>query len=61
MRRIRFTEKELELIGEMANIAEAGAPEGDYQDWDVDGKYEVLKSLADKAWELQKRKLAKTD
>jgi len=51
--RVRFTNKELDLILEMAGIAEAGAPEGDYQDWDTNGNYKTLASLTDKALDLQ--------
>lgn len=45
----RFTIKELDLIVEMAGIAETALPEGDYQGWDTDKKYDTLKSLTDKA------------
>ena len=46
MQRIRFTTKELDLILEMTAIAEAGPQgEGDYQDWDTEGKYKIMDSL----------------
>jgi hypothetical protein len=53
MKRIRFTRAELELILDMAQIAEFGPwGEGDYQGWD-DGKTEkVFNSLRYKAREL---------
>jgi len=57
MQRIRFTKKEPSLILEMAPIAEAGLPEGDYQGWDTEEKYETLDSLTVKAAELRRRKL----
>ena len=57
MQRIRFTKKELDLILEMWGIATAGGPEGDYQGWDTEGKYEILDSLACKVAELRRRAL----
>jgi hypothetical protein len=55
MKRIRFTKQELGLIIEMGCIAESGPPEGDYQDWDREGKYELLESLTDKVYALRRR------
>ena len=40
----------------MACIAEAGPPEGDYQDWDTKGKYKTMDSLTLKAAELLHRR-----
>ena len=55
MQRIRFTTKELDLILEMTAIAEAGPQgEGDYQDWDTEGKYKIMDSLTVKAAELRR-------
>jgi hypothetical protein len=54
-KRVRFTRRELELILEMTCIADAGGPEGDYQDWDTDGKYPVLDSLSNKTAEMLRR------
>lgn len=56
MKRVRFTEKELALIHEMTGIANAGAPGGDYQDWDTAGKYKTTESLDEKVAELRYRK-----
>jgi hypothetical protein len=52
-KRVRFTRKELDFVIEMAMIAKPGAPEGDYQDWDMDGKYKTMNSLVDKATQLR--------
>jgi len=39
----------------MVGIANAGAPEGDYQGWDTHGKDEVIGGLEEKASELLER------
>lgn len=51
-KQIRFTKKELDLVIEMTGIADAGLPEGDYQRWDTDKKYDTLESLTDKVLDL---------
>jgi hypothetical protein len=50
MRRARFTEAEMHLILDMAAIAEAGPPEGDYQEWS-DKDYRTLSRLREKLWD----------
>lgn len=48
-KRVRFTQKELELISEMIGIANAGdLNEGDYQGWVDEGKDNTLDSLSSK-------------
>jgi len=58
-RRVRFTRAELDAIITMACIAEAGSPEGDYQEWTPE-TYKAADSAAAKAAELIHRLDAKT-
>lgn len=56
MKRIRFTDKELDVIISMAAIADANQPtEGDYQEWQ-DEDYAAAMSLFHKAHELLRRR-----